>query len=225
MGDWEPKDYIFLAIGVGQLIYAATTFHSDRGRVTNEAAGAKPPKRPIFIIGSLMALTWLVAGFDIYDRHNQPEDFQSSLGTYGHSPPLTFFWVIDTGKMKKYAADYKLVLVVRGDFANIDRMTDERIEKSALYTITGSPVNLAVVVSGHLRLNALQPNEVEYDVILWPTKLSIDDLKSLLDVERLGGEILGRRGQTVFGGPPNPARNVPAPPSEKRSKNRSPISC
>ena len=87
-------------------------------------------------------------------------------------------------------------------------MTDVGIEKSDLFTFTGGIVNIAVpaeLSNTHLRLGN-PPNSkpgdqyrrtLEFNVVIVPKDLSAEQIRSLSDVQRLGGKIIKTSSQGV----------------------------
>jgi hypothetical protein len=173
-----------IALAAGQLIYAALDYR-------NRAASMETNQRrhPTLVIALFMLFTWAAVAFDIYDRNCPSENYQMTINT-----PL----------LQQYRNDHKLMLLVRAVFADVDRMSDTKIEKSALYSIPiGDPLTLALVSTGKMKVAALQATQVEYDIILLPSSVSHDRVTMLSDVEPLGGKILATAGQMLMGGPPD----------------------
>lgn len=79
-------------------------------------------------------------------------------------------------------------------------MTDTDIERGAVYTITGNPITMAVKLptANHLRVTS-PPNSkpgdsfevmMDFMLVIIPNDLSPEQIRSLADVERLGGKII-----------------------------------
>lgn len=181
-----------------QTVYAALTYHKVRATSAGRAVRTQPI-RSVLVIAICTTLTWLAVGFSYYDRHFakhvEVPVLQWGVGTN------TFHLVVDTSPLRDEKDSAKLVLVVRTSFADIDPMTDTAIEKSSAYTITGGVLPLAVVGTGKIRLAALQENLVEFDLILLPVRHSPEQIRSLGDVESLGGKLLATRSTITMGGP------------------------
>jgi hypothetical protein len=93
-----------------------------------------------------------------------------------------------------------MLLVLEVPYANVDKMTDNYIEKSAMFTITGERITLAIKLptGGHLRAS-FPPNTkvgdtinvpTDFNLVIFPNNLSEEQIRSLSDVERLGGKII-----------------------------------
>ena len=93
------------------------------------------------------------------------------------------------------------MLILEVEYANIDRMTDVGIEKSELFTITGGIINIGIPVQlPNTRLRLTNPpnskpgdqykRTVDFNVVIIPNDLSGDQIRSLPDVQRLGGKII-----------------------------------
>jgi hypothetical protein len=66
-----------------------------------------------------------------------------------------FYVRVNSFPLLKYKENFKLMLIVEVEYANIDRMTDVGIEKSESFTITGGIINIAIpaqLTNTHLRL-------------------------------------------------------------------------
>jgi len=186
----ELKDWIFIVLGIGQLGYAALTFHGDRARIMRKG---KQPRRPLVIIALFMLLTWTVAGFDYYDRHKnalRPDSSMAYVTYWGVTSPSTYSMIVDSADLVEYKNDHKLMLIVRVDYSNVDRMTDKFIGKSDLYTITGDKILMAWVGNVGLRVVPNVPITIEFNLVLLPSIYSADQIVTLSDVEHLGGKIL-----------------------------------
>jgi hypothetical protein len=68
----------------------------------------------------------------------------------------------------------KMLLVLEVPYANVDKMTDNYIEKSAMFTITGERITLAIKLptGGHLRVS-FPPNTKVGDTINVPRTLTL----------------------------------------------------
>ena len=96
-----------------------------------------------------------------------------------------------------------MMVVIHVPYSNIDKMTDTYIEKSTTFTITGEVAKLAIplpttVSFPHLRLSPPAGSKVgdvfnlmlDYTLVLIPNNLSEEQIRSLSDVEILGGKII-----------------------------------
>ena len=121
---------------------------------------------------------------------------------------FSYIMKVNTKQLLQYSEAYKLAFVIRVQYADRDRMTDTAIEKSGLYTITDSTIILAHPSSYTLRFAINQINPIEYTLILIPSKLTIEQISSLGDVDHIGGRILAT-GLIMFpiGGPPAATRS------------------
>lgn len=124
------------------------------------------------------------------------------LESYGLGPTVfTFHSEIDGKKLTKYKDANSLLLVVRLQYGNVDRMSDTFIDISSPYTIEPRAINLVFRGStspARLRIDPAFSNlSIEYNAIVIPKTLSADHIKTLADVERLGGNIIATSSQTV----------------------------
>ena len=75
------------------------------------------------------------------------------------------------------------------------------IEKSEAYTLEGDTIVLQHQSEQKLRFVVGQPNIVEFDLVLVPARVSLNDIASLSDVTNSGGKILGSVPQVLVGAP------------------------
>ncbi len=103
-----------------------------------------------------------------------------------------FYMVIKTNSLLSDRKLRKLVLIVRVPFSDIDQMTDMAIKKSQAYTIIDGFMTLAVPVNNGApwRVLANGPTPIQFILAEIPFLFSSDQIRSLSDVETLGGKIL-----------------------------------
>jgi len=110
-----------------------------------------------------------------------------------------FYIAVNSRLLRDYQKDYKMMEIVQIQYTNIDRMTDTDIEKSVLYTITGDPMIVALTLSSPSHLRGSMPNagidkselSTSFILVVVPGDLSPEQIRSLSDVDRLGGKIIG----------------------------------
>ena len=124
-----------------------------------------------------------------------------TIDAWGGDQPV-YGMMVNTKNLSKYKNYFKLILIVKAEFADIDQLTDTVIEKSIPYTITGEEMNVVHRAEGILRFNANARNQIRLYLVLLPNTVSPADIKTLSDIDRVGARILARRGQVVYGGPP-----------------------
>jgi hypothetical protein len=174
------------------LLYAILERHFPKDRTMAEKSRSRLPFALAFLaVGAFAA--------DAIDRHFFNTPPVPIIQEYGMLPGGAggFFANINTGPLLSYKDTDKLLLIMRVAYADVDRMTDNRIDKSTEYTITGLVTQLALVLPLNYKMNisSTKTNMIDYSVVLVPTKVSPDLIKSLSDVERLGGRIVDSRGQ------------------------------
>jgi hypothetical protein len=119
---------------------------------------------------------------------------------WGHRGDALFIQV-NSRLLLDYKDHFKMILIMEVPYANIDRMTDTNIEKSALFTITDAEtLDLAVRLPTPPHLRVAPPLNsnigdafdllVNFTLVLIPTDLSPEQIRSLFDVQRLGGKII-----------------------------------
>jgi hypothetical protein len=166
----------------------------------------RPGTARTVVVTSAATIAFVAYAVDISDRLgwvNFSEtgvftlDLVKSWGSVGAAYRMT----IDSQPLLNYKRDFKLMLIVNVPYSNIDRMTDDAVEKSAMFTITGDTTTLAIPsypAPGHLRI-IIPPNYkvgddvnilVDFNLVVIPNNSPIEQIKSLSDVERLGGKII-----------------------------------
>ncbi|TAN50445.1 MAG: hypothetical protein EPN21_08925 [Methylococcaceae bacterium] len=188
------------ALAAVQAIYAMLSYHASRGRPMPSKL-TDQNKKVIIITTAMSLLCWMGVGYSLYDRRssriNECIDY---VGAYGIHGPLTFYAAVDTSSLLDKKDEYKLILAVRVNYADIDPITDTALEKSGEYIITGELVRLSTrpaPADPKLRLFEAKQYSLLYYVIMLPHKYTSANVISLADVERLGGKIIGRKAQTV----------------------------
>jgi hypothetical protein len=149
----------------------------------------------LYALFLLALLAWTPSLINIYFAHERLE-----LISYGLRPPLTFTGILTAAPLMQYKDDYRVMLVVRMSYGNVDRMRDRHIEKSIPYTIDGPALSMVIVGQLNPLLLHIQFDQptiaIEYDAILIPNQVMPDDITSLSDVDRLHGKILDSRVRT-----------------------------
>jgi hypothetical protein len=198
--------WVLVAIAVLQTLFAMPTFIRElagmRAGTDSGAVKAAPSGRLVIIMVAVVLLSWGAVAFDYYTRHYIPSPEQVSLLDWGSLAPNTFFMTVNADNLHANQGD-KLMLLVRVNISDIDKMTDTRIEKSSLYSITTGNMRLALVSTGRMRLAALQANFVAFYTILLPSGIHADQITDLEDAQHVGGKILAVASQLVIGGPPD----------------------
>jgi hypothetical protein len=181
-------------------IYGGLAYHS-RQKAEGSAAGGFSNNLPIFIMVALAILAWGAVAFDYYDRSNQQTG--NYVEGWNASPPV-YVMQVNTKYLIKYKSSHRLMTLERVNYADRDVMTDTIIEKSGLYSITGGSITLAHPTAKILKFAPLAANQIQMFLLLIPNTVLAENIKSLSDVERLGGKILNGVGQVVIGGPADP---------------------
>lgn len=130
-----------------------------------------------------------------------------NLSTKGEIVPLwgasngTFQMAVQSQQFAEYKDTFKMMEILQIPYSDMDRMTDTNIEKSALFTITEQPTTVALRSTPHLRIRVPSNSKtgdivtvlVSYNLVLIPDSLSAEQIRSLSDVEKLGGKIITTR--------------------------------
>lgn len=181
--------------------YAALSYHRPK-KLDADPIPKSNPRRAVWLMAFLVILAWGAAGFNFFDRHYWAASPQELISNYGWSSQNAAFVATDGRFFSDLSGKFKLALILRASFANIDRMTDPFIAKSIEYTIIPEAMTLAIVAP-KLRINPGQMNMIEFNLVAIPANLSLDEVTNLDDVEKIGGRILESRGKSdVVNGTP-----------------------
>jgi hypothetical protein len=115
----------------------------------------------------------------------------------------TYGITVNSHALLKYRDNFKMMLVLNIPYANVDKMTDVAIAKSEMFTITGGPTDIGIPDTS-LQLQTLRisvPSTKKeigdsfelpmlYNLVIIPKNNSPDLIKSLSDVEEIGGKII-----------------------------------
>jgi hypothetical protein len=113
----------------------------------------------------------------------------------------TFQVVVGSYALLKYKDNFKMMLILNIPYANVDLMTDPAIVKSPIFTITGAPTAIGIpAFPPQLPLQVSIPSTMKigdsfnlpmlYILVIIPKNNSTDLIKSLSDVEKIGGKIV-----------------------------------
>lgn len=103
---------------------------------------------------------------------------------------------INTAALAQYAKDFSVLLVMRVADNSVEVLTDNRIEKSPAFTITGEVRKIEVNLSKEFieRADATNQrfNEVsfQYYVVVVPRQIRPEQIVTLSDVTALGGKLI-----------------------------------
>jgi hypothetical protein len=109
--------------------------------------------------------------------------------------------IVNSASLLKYQDKFNMMLIVASMYSNIDMMTDVHIDKSSPFSITGGITNVAIPFdfgTTHLLISQppnIRPGDkyrvpVALNLVIIPKDLSAEQLRSLSDVQRLGGKII-----------------------------------
>lgn len=194
------------------LIYAVLDRHWPKDRAVD--ADPRPRRRATPFI--LAIICWIVIGIDFADRRFFNSPPVPIIQEYGMLPTVGGFYAnVNTGPLIQFKDSYKIMLIMRVNYIDVDRMSDKNIDKSKEYTITGSVTQLATILGQtyHMNISRTQNNMLDYSVAIIPEGVSPDLITSLSDVKRLGGRIVDNRGQGL-----GPMESHPIQPTQPTMK-------
>ena len=179
--------------GAATLVYTAIQFHASQ-RAVGSMQAQRYPKRPLLIMGLMVLASWGAVGIDYYDRHHEfPEDMVLGWGLNG---PNSFYMTVNGTYLNAYARDYKMGFILNVPYTNIDKVTDTAIGKSDLFTITSDTQNIGRVGTEWIRAPLGVANlNVSYYLVVVPNGFTMDEIKNLQDLLKIGGRIITSRGR------------------------------
>jgi hypothetical protein len=190
----DAGNWIALVLGLGTLILGGLNTYAQ----WHTKSKTSSPRAPVISMVALTAIVIGAVGYDIYDRHHQVRSERVlSWGGAGTDYHMT----VSTRELQDKAKSMRLMLIVRPVILGADPVTDVNIGKSGLYTIAGPVVTLTVPMSTPLRMIPLQPNLMEYNIVLLPVGIGPERIRTLADVTDLGGSVFEGRGTSVMAGP------------------------
>lgn len=212
MTSQDAAVYVSAIAAVVGAAYTALSFHRPRAAPVGDAPQEKRNWSPFWPV-ILVLVGWGAVAVNYWvGNHSpapiipttQPDPSKVFLQTWGMLPPATYQVTVNGAMIQQYKDKFKLVLVTRTQFSDIDRMTDTYLEKSQPYTIEDGLMVLAHPSSNKLRFLIDRPTAVEYDVAMIPAQFSPDQINTLQDIEKLGGRILAGAANTVTVTKPQP---------------------
>jgi hypothetical protein len=105
---------------------------------------------------------------------------------------------------------YRAILIMRTQYTDRDRMSDDWIAKSIPYSIDAQYLTLVTNAVNQMRATPGMTNPIEFNFVVLPKDITPDQIRTLRDVAVLGGKILYVVGEGV---PMLPASPVNAPPT------------
>ncbi|MBI5128124.1 MAG: hypothetical protein HZA66_01660 [Rhodopseudomonas palustris] len=192
------KDWLPLVMTLAQTIYAAATFHRDKPTWSVTS-------RPVLIMATFTLSCWAAVGFQYLSRPTAPVGGLINYGTVG---PNAFQGI---GVLNRWTdfKDFKAMLITRTIFGDRDRMTDEWIAKSILYTIDQPVISMVAISNNEMRFAPGQLNYIEFSFVVLPSTIAASQIKSLADVAKMGGKIISSAGQGI------PVEKLPDMPAAK----------
>lgn len=152
------------------------------------------------------AIAALISLCCVFENYRLANDTLRSpfIITWGVTPPLIYQVGVNSAQVVQYRDTHKLMLIIRTAFSDVDRFTDPTIEKSRPYTIDGGVMALVHPSDGKLKGLINEATPIEYQVVLLPNQFEPDQIKTLGDIEKLGGKIVSSAQQTAqFNYPPS----------------------
>jgi hypothetical protein len=185
MGHWGFFDWIaYGALAIGAMILAAETGLSQSPSLLRRLPqffkhpfwGLAPLILVLIATGILGARAAGIIGPESSSvpitNTAAPDPSKVFMQGWGILSPATYQVTIDAAQISQYKDSYRILLVVRTSFSDVDRMTDEYLESSIPYTIQSSIMLLTHASSNKLRFLVDGPTMVEYNVAILPKNIS-----------------------------------------------------
>ncbi len=193
----DTRDWIVGISSLGALAVSALKLYADWHKETEE--GKVSRVSPLLIVCGLVIIVLSVVGYDIYDRRHPLVG--PSLVSWG-GDLNAYHMTVTTQGLLEYSKTHRLMLIIRPNLMGADPMTDTNIGKSALFTIAGPVVTLALPGRIPLQMVPNQINMMEFYAVRVPVGVTVDRIRSVGDVIDLGGTIVLRSGAAIMAGAP-----------------------
>ena len=202
MGDWTFWDWIgYCGLGIAAILIAVDTAIAQSEQLRGHFS------RPLKGYLGFLPLLSLLIGSGAFGyqqvhpttRMELPPEAETGspfgvIQAWGIDNGV-FYTIIKTSALTKYRGLNRVVFIIRPNFSDVDQMTDTNIRKSQAYTILDSFMTLAIpLVGAPMKVAVDRLTPLQYFVVRLPAMFSPDQINSLSDVERLGGEILAEAG-------------------------------
>ena len=113
--------------------------------------------------------------------------------------PDSYYAFVNSHALLEYKDTFKFMLILSVPYSDVDRMTDTRIAKSKMFTITGDTIMIGIPITQLPRVSAPSGKKIGdtfdatimYNIVVLPKNNSEDLIKSLADVGNSGGKIVG----------------------------------
>jgi hypothetical protein len=231
MESWTFWDWV----AYGGIIIAALLIAIDTAIAQSEHLSRHLPRILKGYVGFLPLLSLLVGGGAFAYQRTHPANILdlppsaqegSSFGliqAWGANNGV-FYAVVKTNReMMSESKLRKLVLIVRVPFSEIDEMTDPSLKKSQAYTILDGFMTLALPINNGVpwKVVANGVTPLEYILVEIPFMFSPDQIRTLADVEGIGGKIIAKAGTAMeilpaqaSTTPPGACPPIPAQPGQ-----------
>jgi hypothetical protein len=161
----------------------------------------------------LIALPIAIAAYtlDIGDRFGWFKLSKGELVEEWGRHAGSLFVLVNSQLLREYKDNFKMMLILNVPYTDTDRMTDTAIEKSEMFIITGEPTYISVPLLPKHKFRVVPPPNINvkagdvvsvmmnFNLVVVPNNSSAEQIRSLSDVERVGGKILSTRGaDTAF---------------------------
>jgi hypothetical protein len=116
----------------------------------------------------------------------------SIAGAWGFNGP-NFMWMkANAGQVMKYKGVIKLLLIVRAEYSNVDRMTDQAIAKSKEYSLVDGIITLSSNDFAKLFI-ASNPVTLEFNLVGLPLSAASESIDSLAAIDKVNGHIIATK--------------------------------
>jgi len=159
-----------------------------------------------------LALTWAGIAYDYYDRKSTPDvpsayENHDPVLQWGTDRPRRAFAVVDNKLLVKVKDKDNALLIIRASDSSVDFKFDTAIAKSQPFSIVGEIRTLAMDLPENVWKKLFAGSGLlDIYVAVIPKSVTVEQIRCLNDVERLGGITVGAKEVNALSqiGPPAP---------------------
>ena len=132
-------------------------------------------------------------------RIKDGETVTARVKSWGTTGEHNVYATVNTAELAPLADDYRLLIVCRVQDSKIDAKDDLRIDKSGLFSITGTDQRLEVVLSQNTMNRVVSDGWINIYILLVPARLNPKELRTVNELTQNGSYVVGNPSMMVHG--------------------------
>jgi hypothetical protein len=125
------------------------------------------------------------------------ETVTARIKQWGTSGEHDAFVIVNSVELAPIADDYRLLVVCRAQDNKLDAREDLRIDKGAMFTISGSDQRLEVPLSQDTMKRLVPQGFINIYVLLVPAKINPKELRTIKEFTQNGAYVIGNPSMLV----------------------------